>query len=251
MNLPEFVEQAYALAADPKEDQIVRQTALRYLQLAPGGERRKLLPLLSERNGDIRLSAIQMFAHAEGLSAEDKDALGPLLIRVALDDPSPGHRQEAIHTLGCWEDSLAEPFFRQVLEQNPPVTILDGHYNDERYWQYRFRLVALLALARLKDDPAREELLTIHEAGGPTEKMDVLLAFMELGQVPDGAMTDLRAEEPKLIATAARLIHEHGTPAQQEQMQQQFRAAPLWLEFRNSGADDHLILTQVGLGADE
>lgn len=247
MKLPGFADEALAIAGDAKRDQVVRQAALLYLQLATGNVRRELLPLLTTKNGDIRLSAIQMFAEPAGLSAADKDEIGPVLIRVAQDDPSPGHRQEAIFALGRWEEKLAEPFFRQILMDNPMVTIIDGHYNDERYWQYRMRLVALLGLARLKDEAAERELIALHDSSGPTERMDVLLVFLELGRVPQEAFADLDADEPKLVATAARLIDEFGTAEQKEQMQTKFRSEPLWQAFRRSGADDHKILSAVGL----
>lgn len=251
MKLPDFADEALAIAGDAKRDQVVRQAALLYLQLAPGNVRRALLSLLTTQNGDIRLSAIQMFAESAGLTAADKDEVGPMLIRVAQDDPSRGHRQEAIFALGRWEEKLAEPFFRQLLRDNPAVTIIDGHYNDERYWQYRLRLVALLGLARLKDEAAEQELLALHASGGPTERMDVLLAYLELGRVPDEAFEDLSADEPKLVATAARLIADYGTAEQKEKMQAKFRHEPLWQVFRSSGADDHKILSAVGLGEEE
>ena len=188
-----------------------------------------------------------MFAEPVGLSAVDKDMIGPALIAVALEDPSPGHRQEAIFALGRWKEKLAEPFFRQLLKDNPAVTIIDGHYNDDRYWQYRFRLVALLGLARLNDAEAMRELLLLHARGGPTERMDVLLVFFELESAPDAALEDLAAEEPKLVATAAQLIGEYGTSEQKQAMRGKFQTESLWREFRHSGADDHNILSAVGL----
>jgi hypothetical protein len=248
MKLTGFADEALAIAGDAQRDQVVRQAALYYLQLAPGNVRRELLPLLTMRNGDLRLAAIQMFAEPAGLTAADKNEIGPALIRLAQNDPSRGHRQEAIFALGRWEETLAEPFFRQLLAENPAVTIVDGHYNDQRYWQYRLRLVALLGLARLNNEAAERELLALHASGGPTERMDVLLVYMELGRAPKEAFEDLSADEPKLVATAAALIAEYGTAEQKRAMQTKFRDEPLWQAFRRSGADDHNILSTVGLG---
>jgi hypothetical protein len=104
-----------------------------------------------------------------------------------------------------------------------------------------------LALARLGDRPARDELVELHRRSGPVERMDVLLAFDELGEAPPWAWEDLDSTEPKLVATAARLIAAHGTADDRRQLEQHFRRTPLWLEFRVSGLDDHNILETVGL----
>ena len=252
MKLAGFADAALAIATSGERDQVLRQTALAYLQLAPGKTRRKLLPLLAHTNGDLRLSAIQTFAAPEGLKPEDKDEIGPALIRVAQSDASFGHRQEAIFALGRWRDELAAPFFRELLKTYPPVVLAAGHYNDgntsdDRYWQYRLRLVALTGLAALRDKAAREELLALYKNGGPTEKMDVLLAFFELEDVPLPAFDDLSADEPKLVATAASLVKQHGTPDERKQMHEFFASSPFWRQFEHSGIDDHNILRNAGL----
>ena len=247
LGLTGFEEQAIHVVLDGKRDQILRQTALLYLQLADGKARRRVLPLLEQANRDLRLTAIQTFAEPRGLTAEDRDEIGPALIRVAQNDASPGHRQEAIFALGQWRDPQAKEFFQQVLAQNPPVLITAGHYNDADYWRYRLRLVALVSLARLQDPPARQEVRDLHRRGGPTERMDVLLGFMSLGEVPGFAFDDLRSTEPKLVATAARLIVEHGDAASRERLQKFFARSPLWKEFRDSGIDDHNLLEMAGM----
>jgi hypothetical protein len=247
LGLTGFEEQAIHIALDGKRDQILRQTAILYLQLADGKTRRRVLPLLEQANRDLRLTAIQTFAEPQGLTVEDRDEIGPALIRVAQHDSSPGHRQEAIFSLGRWRDPMAKEFFQQVLTQNPPVVLTAGHYNDAEYWRYRLRLVALVSLARLQDQPARDELLELHRRGGPTERMDVLLAFMSLREVPNFAFEDLGSTEPKLVATAARLINEHGDADSRDRLKKFFARSPLWREFRDSGIDDHNLLEMAGM----
>jgi hypothetical protein len=247
LRLDGFEDDAVRIALDKDREQVLRQSALHYLQRADGRTRRKLLDLLAFPKADLRLAAIRMFAGKEGLSAEDQGDIGPSLIRVALADPSMGHRQEAIYAVGCWKANLARDFFRKVLLDNPPVLLQEGYYSDERYWQYRFRLMALLGLARLSDDPARQELLALHHKGGPAEKMDVLLAFLDLGEVPACTFEDLKALEPRLVATAATLIARHGSEADRLRMRRFFEGSPLWREFLDSGIDDHNILKIAGL----
>jgi hypothetical protein len=252
LKLKGFADDALRIALDGQREQIVRQSALLYLQLADGTTRRRVLSFLDHPKADLRLTAIRTFAEPEGLSTDDRNEIGPALIRVAMSDTSMGHRQEAIYALGCWRAKLARDFFRQVLADNPPVVLERGQFNnDEHYWQYRFRLMGLLGLVKLGDADARKELLALHARGGPAERMDVLLAFLDLGEVPEVAFADLKSAEPKQVATAARLIATHGDPAAKERMRQVFRRAPLWREFRDSGIDDHNILRTVGVTADE
>lgn len=246
LRLEGFEDDAVRIASDGERDQILRQTAMQYLELADGATRRRLLPLLAHSGLDLRLAAIGMFARRDGLTAEDMSEIGPALIQVAQNDPSMGHRQEAIFALGQWKVTLAEPFFRQVLQRNPPVPAVSGHDNDARYWQYRLRLVALLGLARLGRGEARQELIDLHEQGGPTERMDALLAFLELGEVPELALDDLASTEPKLVATAARLIRTHGDEPARSRLHRFIAGAPLWREFADSGLDDHNILEWAG-----
>ncbi len=247
LRLAGFENDAVRIAQDKDREQILRQTALMYLQHADGATRRKLLPLLAYPKADIRLTAIRMFAGRDGLTAEDMNEIGPSLIRVALADPSMGHRQEAIFAIGCWKAKLATEFFRKLLADNPPTTLRDSLFNDERYWQYRFRLMALLGTAKLGDGAARKELLDLHHKGGPTEKMDVMLAFLDLGEAPEEAFADLSAAEPKLVATAATVIARHGDEAGRQRMRRFFQASPLWREFLDSGIDDNNILRIAGL----
>jgi hypothetical protein len=127
------------------------------------------------------------------------------------------------------------------------VSLRDSFFNDDRYWQYRFRLMGLLGMARLGDADARKELLELHRKGGPTERMDVLLAFIDLGEVPEEAFGDLSATEPKLVATAATLIARHGDDAGKDRMRRFFGMSPLWREFLDSGIDDHNILRIAGV----
>jgi hypothetical protein len=247
LKLTGFEETAVKIALDSSREQIVRQAAMLYLQQAEGKFRRRLLPCLSLSKADLRLTAIRSFAGKQGLSSDDLGEIGPALIRVALSDPSPGHRQEAVYILGTWAQPQAVEFFRKVLADNPPVLLTDGYYNDAHYWQYRLRLVGLLGAARLGDKDARAELLALHKKGGPAERMDVLLAFIDLGEVPEVAFDDLNSPEPRLIATAAHLIAAHGDGAAKARLKAYFAAAPTWSLFRDSGIDDYNILRIVGL----
>jgi hypothetical protein len=242
-----FEEDALKIALDNNRDQILRQTAMLYLQQAPGKYRRRLLPCLAQPKADLRLTAIRAFANKQGLSPEDMSDIGPALVRVAQSDPSMGHRQEAVYGLGSWAQPQALEFFRRLLADNPPVLLRDGYYNDAHYWQYRLRLVGLLGMARLSDKDARAELLALHAKGGPAERMDVLLAFIDLGEVPDVAFDDFKSSEPRLVATAAHLVATHGDAAAKDRMKKFFQASPLWGTFRDSGIDDYNILRTVGL----
>ena len=240
-----FEIEAVKLALDESQAVIARQTAIGYLAHSAGRFRRQLLPLLGIRNGDLRLAAIQCLGPVEGLSDDDRDVIGPLLIRVAQQDPSDGHRQEAIFALGAWRDRNTRPFLEQVLAANPPVILAERSFNDAVYWRYRLRLVALVGLARLGDAAARDELESLHRRGGPTEKMDALLAFLSLGECPQWALDDLHATEPKLLATAARLIVAHGSAEQRRRLVEHCGPATAFQAFADSGIDDHNLLRWV------
>jgi hypothetical protein len=246
LKLAGFEENALAIALDAERDQILRQTAMLYLQVADGKYRRKLLPCLALPKADLRLTSIRAFASKKGLSPEDLREIGPALVRVALADPSMGHRQEAMHVLGCWKAAQTMEFFRKLLADNPAVVLSEGYYTDARYWQYRFRLMGLLGMARLGDKTARTELLDLHKKGSPAEKMDVLLAFLDLGEAPEVAFGDLESIEPRLVATAAQVIAAHGDAAAKERLRLRFATSPLWSEFRGSGVDDYNILRIAG-----
>ncbi|MFM8633219.1 MAG: HEAT repeat domain-containing protein [Planctomycetia bacterium] len=243
--LPGFETAAIDLAFDDSAAVVVRQTAIASLAHATGGFRRRLLPLLGIRNGDLRLATIQCFAPVEGLSADDREAIGPPLIRVAQDDPSDGHRQEAIFALGNWRDPAARPFLEQVLAAHPPVILAEQAFSEAVYWRYRLRLVALVGLARLGDADASVELQSLHRRGGPTEKMDVLLACSSLGECPAWAEEDLLASEPKLLATAARLIARHGSAEQRRRLVAHCGTGTAFAAFAGSGIDDHQLLKFV------
>ncbi len=178
-------------------------------------------------------------------TAADQEQIGPALVQVALTDASPGHRQEAIYSLGLWRSPAAAELFRKLL-QDHPLPALRGGITADQYWPYRYRLVALLGLARLGDEPARDELKQLHDQGGPAEKMDALLAMRSLDEAPAWAWDDLASTEPKLLATAVRLIAEFGTPADRAKLKEHFRGNPLWQEFRDSGIDDQNILSALG-----
>jgi hypothetical protein len=240
-----FEPAAVKLALDESKPVIARQTAIGYLAHTDGRFRRQLLPLLGIRNGDLRLAAIQCLGPVEGLSADDREAIGPLLIRVAQQDASDGHRQEAIFSLGSWRDPSARPFFEQVLAANPPLILAEQSFSNAVYWQYRHRLVALVGLAGLGDAAARQELESLHRRGGPTEKMDVLLACLSLEECPAWAVEDLDATEPKLLATAARLIVAHGSAAQRRRLVEHCGHSTEFQAFADSGIDDHNLLRWV------
>ncbi len=245
LKLTGFEEQALAIALDDKADQILRQTAILYLERSAGEVRRKLLPLLATPKGDVRLSAIRAFKDPARLGKDDLREIGPTLVKVALADPSMGHRQEALYVLGCWKAEQTMELFRKITAENPAVILGDGYYTDARYWQYRFHLMGQLGLAKLGDRKAKEALLALHEKGSPAEKMDVLLAFLDLGEVPPAAFADLESIEPRLVATAAQLIRTHGDTAAREKLRKTILGRPLWNEFRTSGVDDWNILRIV------
>lgn len=245
LDLAGFDEEAARSALDERRDQILRQSALQYLQRADGKTRRRLLPLLAHTDADMRLTAIRMFVDKRRLTEMDMNEIGPALVRVALADRSHGHRQEAIYVLGCWREQSAVELLRKVLKDH--LAVPAGQLDESRYWDYRLRLVALLGLTRLGDPEARKELQELHRLGGPAERMDVLLTFLDLGEVPEFAFADLSAAEPKLVATAATLIAQHGAEAARKRMRQFFQASPLWSEFLDSGMDDHQILRLAGV----
>lgn len=240
-----FEPAAVTLALDDSKAVIARQAAIGYLAHSPGRFRRQMLPLLGARSGDLRLAAIQCLGPVEGLSADDREMIGPLLIHVAQQDPSDGHRQEAIFALAAWRNPNARPFFEQVLAANPPVILAEQPFSEDVYWRYRHRLVALVGLAGLGDAAAREELESLHRRGGPTEKMDVLLAYLSLGECPAWAVEDLDATEPKLLATAARLIVAHGSAEQRRRLVEHCGRDTAFGAFADSGIDDHNLLRWV------
>ncbi|MFM8707099.1 MAG: hypothetical protein ACKOHK_03155, partial [Planctomycetia bacterium] len=96
-----------------------------------------------------------------------------------------------------------------------------------------------VGLARLDDAAARAELESLHDRGGPTEKMDVLLAYASLGECPAWAEEDLLASEPKLLATAARLIARHGSAEQRRRLVAHCGEGTAFEVFDGSGIDDH------------
>jgi hypothetical protein len=75
--------------------------------------------------------------------------------------------------------------------------------------------------------------------------MDVLLACLSLGECPQWAMDDLEATEPKLLATAARLIVAHGSPEQRRRLVEHCGPATAFQGFADSGIDDHNLLRFV------
>lgn len=252
LSLHGFEEQAISIA-ESEADLILRQTAMHYLQQAEGKYRRQGVQWLGHSNSDLRLSAIRMMGDPHGLAADDMSEIGPGLIKVAQSDPSMGHRQEAVFALGKWKATLAMPFFRKLIEENVSEAL---RFQQDSYWNYRLYLMGLLGMARLEREgntgregdvaSAQNQLLELHQKGGPTARMDVLLAFTELGEVPVVAFDDLSSTEPKLVATAARLIRTYGSAEQQQRMVKFFKRSPLWELFRNSGIDDHNILKYSG-----
>ncbi len=227
--------------AESEGDLILRQTAMHYLKQAEGKFRKCGLPWLGHSDSDLRLSAIQMMGDPHGLTKGDMNEIGPVLIKVAQSDPSMGHRQEAVFALGKWKAPLAKPFFKKLIDENAAGAL---QFRISHYWNYRLYLMGLLGMARMEEEgsSARKLLLDIHRRGGPTARMDVLLAFTELGEVPAIALESLAASEPKIVATAARLIRVHGSDDQQRRMMTFFKRSPLWELFRSSGIDDHNIL---------
>jgi len=249
LDLPDFQDDARRILSTSKE-QVVQLAALQYLRLAPGSVRREWLAWLRNKNDDLRLAAIQMYGSPRGLTAADRDAIGPELIRVALHDTSMGHRQEAMFSVSAWAAKDAASFFNQVLKENPPLTPRAGYDATEAdYWRHRLRLMGLLGLARLGERSARAELDELHRHGGTVERMNVLLAWRELAEVPGYAFEDLAAAEPKLVATAAQLLRRHGTPEQVARLEAWFAGRPAWRLFEGSGIDDHLIPYYAGFGA--
>lgn len=229
------------------QDQIVKQAALYYLQLADGPAKRHLLELLAHSNDDIRLAAIQVFSNTHGLSEEEKNEFGIALARVFLQDKSPGHQQEALFVLALWKDERARPVFAEVLAKHPSKFRPGRPILEEDYWDYRFRLVALLGMAKLGGAAALEELRELHRAGGPQERLDALLAFTEIGQTPPTAFSDLFTVELRLASVAAELIATCGSEPEKEKMRQLFAHHPFWKMFAVSGLRHQGLLRHVGL----
>lgn len=65
-------------------DQIVKQAALHYLQMAPGSIRVDLLDALKDPNDDIRLAAIQLYDDPRGMNARQRQKVGVALTRVYI-----------------------------------------------------------------------------------------------------------------------------------------------------------------------
>src|SRR5262249_52741938 len=76
LKLEGFEEDAVRIALDAQREQIVRQAALLYLQLAVGKTRRRVLSILDHPKGDLRLAAIRTFTEPDGLTAEDRNEIG-------------------------------------------------------------------------------------------------------------------------------------------------------------------------------
>ncbi len=236
-----FEQYAVDLARDPDRSQMVRQTALQYLRITSGDWRREMLDFLAHPTTDLRLAAIQMFGPPEGLSEEDMAVIGPQLMRVAINDEVLGHRQEAMYVLGQWRHPQTVAFFEKVLAENPPVDLRRYYDDDAPYWQYRFRLMALLGLAKLDHAEALRELVELHETSGPAQRMDVLLAFLDMGRMHEMAFEDLDSREAKLVATAATLIRTCGSEAHRRRLRERFAGAPLWKQMDETNIDDHRI----------
>lgn len=233
---------------ETEREPLLKASALRYLELADSATKRRLLPWLQHADSDVRLAAIEMYRSVDLTNRADLDVIAPALISVALHDPSMGHRQEALFALARWRAPNTASLFRDLLRQYPTLVAQDKLWvTEDTYWQYRFRLLALMGLTMQGDATADSELLAIHHAGGAAERMDVLLAYGEIGRAPDAAFEDLRAGEMKVVATAVNLLREHGTPAQRQRMQAWLTAAPLWSQFAAAGIDDHRIFQRAGL----
>ena len=245
-----FEREALELAKSDK-DLIVRLAAIHYLAHAPGRFRTQLATYLTHEDDDLRLAAIQAFRDRQHLRDEDRAALGPRLAEVFLHDPSQGHRNEALYALALWRDPATRTVLEHVMQTYPAHDFSGYSATPEQYWAYRHRLVALLGLALLGDDKAMATLHEMHARGGPHQRMDVLLAFHELGVVPDAAFQDLDSPELKLAATAARLIHVHGDTAQQQRLHEHFDAKPIWRQFAPAGVPDWNLLHYAGIESDE
>ena len=227
-------------------DQIVAQTALSYLQRAPGAVRGGFLDFLTHTNSDLRLAGIQLFRCPERLSDQERNDFGVALTRAFLSDRSAGHRQEALFSLALLGDDRARGLFGKVTKDHP-LEIREGRpVPEEDYWGYRFRLVALLGLALLDDTKAREELESIHQSGSPQERLDVLTVFMEIGEAPAFAFQNLTSTELRLAAGAAELIAAHGSAEQKTKMRNLF-SGPLWRQLGEAGLKDYGLLEHAGV----
>ena len=230
-------------------DQVVAQTALSYLQRAPGATRRGFLDFLTHTNSDLRLAAIQLFRSPERLNDQERNEFGVALTRVFLDDRSAGHRQEALFSLALLRDGRARGLFEKVL-QDHPLEVREGRpVPEEDYWGYRFRLVALLGLALLSDGEARGELARIHRLGSPQERLDVLTVLMEMGEAPAFALHDLTSTELRLAAGAAELVAAHGSAEQKTEMRNLY-SGPLWRQLGEAGLKDYGLLEHAGVVAE-
>jgi hypothetical protein len=206
-----------------------------------------LLPLLTDRDTDIRLAAIMAFAESSGLSGEDRELIGPSLVRVAIGDSSDGHRQEALYSLALWRDPSAGELFEKLRRDHSGASGLRDGITEGEYWPHRFWVVATLGQTMLGDQAAAADLATLLQSPVPALRLEALLAYHAAGQAPAQAAVELAGTEPKIVATAVRLIALYGSEEQRLALREFYLQRPIYQQFALNGVDDHRILEFAGL----
>lgn len=230
-----FEENALEVLESNKE-LITQINALSYLSHSNGDYRLKLLKFLSHPSEDVRLAAINTFTDGDSLKQDQKNKIGPYLIKVFQSDPSYGNRQQALYVLGRWKAVETKKVFSQLLQ-----TINAADYGGDEYWEYRMKLMCFMGMARMGDEKAYDQLTSIHKRGSALERMDILLAYMDLGKCPEFAFEDLENTQPKLAATAAVLIRECGSTEQKNRLKD-LQSGYFWQEFPHTKLDEYNII---------
>jgi hypothetical protein len=224
------------------EEQGLQRNAITYLGQGSADTRVQLLDYLGHPKEDIRLAAIKAFSSAQGLDKPHRDRIAPMLIQVFQSDTVIANRQEALYVLGQWELPEFAPLFRQQLAR-----MKAKDYGGAPDGLYRTRLMCWLGLARLGKADALAELSRIHKEGTVPQRLEVLLAYRDIGTCTEFAFTDLAGNQPKLVATAAALIREHGDKIQRKRLAA-FLSGPYWWTFSHSYLDEHGIVSHAGHG---
>jgi len=224
-----------------KMNQVTQMNALSYLGTRSGDTRLKLLDYLGHPSEDMRLSAINAFQDPTGLTAEQRNRIAPMLVKVFQTDPAYGNRQQALYVLGLWKDPEAETFFRTLL---PDLRSAD--YDGSDYWLYRMRLMCWLGLARLDNPDAHAWLKATHDQASSLRRMGILLAYRDMERCPEFTFDDLENDNPKVVATAAACIREYGSDAQRKRLAE-IQSAPYWTAFAGTHLDEYRIIVENGV----
>jgi hypothetical protein len=221
--IPGFEADALAILQERPEPALIR-----FLGQSGGDVGIKLLQFLEHPNQDVRLEAISAFLNLKAHRA----SIAPRLIQVIRTDPVLANRQRALWVLGQWRAAELASVFRELLTELEPED---------------FGLLCWTGLAGLDAAGALDELARSHASGTARQRMEALLAYQGIGLCPEFAFEDLKSDVPKLVATAAALIREHGTATQRKRLAV-IQARRYWYHFSHSGLDQHGIVSHAGHG---